>query len=501
MGEANGNMSEQANDETGGISSRRLMGLVAGPVAALAVAVFFRIDGGIDALTPAAELTAAIAVLMAIWWASEALPLAVTALLPIILFPLAGIMDMRATTASYANPIIFLFLGGFIVALAIERSQMHRRIALLVFKNLGRSAAGLVGGFMGVAALFSMWISNTSTVLMLFPIALSMGLVLRETVPEMTAQQLRHFKLSLLLGLAYAASIGGMATLVGTPTNAFMVGFLEAEYNVAIAFIDWMAVGVPAVVFLLPLGWLLLTRLVFPLSFTASDEIRQEFARRYAALGPISKAEKRTGLVFLLLVFGWTLRRQISQWTGIDGLSDTGIAMMAALLAFLIPSGTDRHALVTWEDTKRLPWGVLLLFGGGLALAAALSDTGLTLWLGQQLAPLGMMNALLLVVALTTLVIFLTELTSNVATTATLLPVVAAIAVQLQIDPLLFVVPVTMAASCAFMLPVATPPNAIVFGDDDVTIADMMRAGFRLNLIAIVLVSALAAFWVPVVLG
>ena len=175
-------------------------------------------------------------------------------------------MDMRATTASYANPIIFLFLGGFIVALAIERSQMHRRIALLVFKNLGRSAAGLVGGFMGVAALFSMWISNTSTVLMLFPIALSMGLVLRETVPEMTAQQLRHFKLSLLLGLAYAASIGGMATLVGTPTNAFMVGFLEAEYNVAIAFIDWMAVGVPAVVFLLPLGWLLLTRLVFPLS-------------------------------------------------------------------------------------------------------------------------------------------------------------------------------------------------------------------------------------------
>ena len=203
----------------------------------------------------------------------------------------------------------------------------------------------------------------------------------------------------------------------------------------------------------------------------------------------------------MLLVFGWTLRRQISQWTGIDGLSDTGIAMMAALLAFLIPSGTDRHALVTWEDTKRLPWGVLLLFGGGLALAAALSDTGLTLWLGQQLAPLGMMNALLLVVALTTLVIFLTELTSNVATTATLLPVVAAIAVQLQIDPLLFVVPVTMAASCAFMLPVATPPNAIVFGDDDVTIADMMRAGFRLNLVAIVLVSALAAFWVPVVLG
>lgn len=476
--------------------SPKLLGLVIGLLAFAAMFFLFRPES----LERPAEIVAAVGVLMAIWWATDAIPLPVTAMLPLVMFPILGVMPIADTAAPYANPIIFLFLGGFIVALAVERSQLHRRIALIIFSALGKSGAGLVAGFMLVAALLSMWISNTSTVLMLFPIAMSLGLVVGETSTELTDKEKRDFQISLLLGLAYGASIGGVATLVGTPTNAFMVGFLQAEYEIAIPFSQWMLIGLPVTIVLLPLGWLLLTRILFPVRFASSDETRAELKRRSEALGTMSAAEWRTGFLFALLVTGWVLRKQIAAWTGLEGLSDTGIAIAAAALAFIIPSGTDRQSLATWEDTRRLPWGVLVLFGGGLSLAAALSSTGLTLWLGQQLAPLGAVNHILLVIVLTALVIFLTELTSNVATTATLLPVVAALAIELGIDPLLFVVPVTIAASCAFMLPVATPPNAIVFSTGEVKIGDMIRAGLGLNLLAIVLISLLALFLVPMVL-
>lgn len=245
----------------------------------------------------------------------------------------------------------------------------------------------------------------------------------------------------------------------------------------------------------------MLVRYLFPVNFVTSDETRAELGRRYEALGAMTSAEKRTGILFAILVVTWIFRGFIGSALGLDNLSDAGVAMLAALLAFVIPSGTDRHALVTWEDTVRLPWGVLILFGGGLSLAAALSSSGLTLWMGQQLAPLGAINHIVLVIALTTLVIFLTELTSNVATTATLLPVVAALAVELNIDPLMLVVPVTIAASCAFMLPVATPPNAIVFSSGEMAISEMMVAGFWLNIISIILVSAIAIWLVPALLG
>jgi sodium-dependent dicarboxylate transporter 2/3/5 len=278
-----------------------------------------------------------------------------------------------------------------------------------------------------------------------------------------------------------------------------MAGFLQSEYDLEIPFAQWLMVGVPVSIILLPLGWYLLVHFLFPVSFVSSVETRSELNRRYEELGSMSKAEIRTAALFALLVLGWILRKPIASTLSIEGLSDAGVAMAAALLAFLIPSGSDRHALVTWEDTKRLPWGVLILFGGGLSLAAALSSSGLTLWLGQQMAPLGVINPVLLVFALTGLVIFLTELTSNVATTATLLPVVAALAIQLGLDPLMLVVPVTIAASCAFMLPVATPPNAIVFSGGEIHIREMMRAGLWLNLVAIMLVSAVAIWLVPVV--
>ncbi|MXO96576.1 DASS family sodium-coupled anion symporter [Erythrobacter aquimaris] len=472
------------------------IGLIAGLVA---FAVFFFAFSP-DELDRPAQIAAAIGVLMAIWWATEAVPLPVTALIPIIAFPLAGIATVDEAAAPYANPIIYLFLGGFLVALAVERSQLHRRLALAIFRHMGSTGKGLVAGFMLAAAILSMWISNTSTTLMLFPIAVSLALVVGETSPGLGEKGKRDFTLALLLGLAYGASIGGVATLVGTPPNAFMAGFLQSEYQVEIPFAQWMMIGVPVSVVLLPIGWLLLTRFLFPVEFVSSAETIAEMDRRHDALGKMTVAEKRTAALFALLVFGWIMRKPLSSLLGIEGLSDAGIAMTVALLAFLVPSGVDRHALVTWEDTKRLPWGVLILFGGGLSLAAALSSTGLTLWMGQQLAPLGEINHILLVIALTTLVIFLTELTSNVATTATLLPVVAALAIELGIDPLILVVPVTIAASCAYMLPVATPPNAIVFSSGDVAIKDMMRAGLWLNIVAIILVSIIAVWLVPAVL-
>ena len=480
--------------ETG--PSPNLFGLVVGIVAFVLMLLYFEVEG----LGDSAELVAAIAVLMAIWWATEAIPLSVTALLPIVLFPVLGISSPVAAAAPYANPIIFLFLGGFLVALAIERCGLHKRIALFIFGYIGNSGAQLVGGFMLVAALLSMWISNTSTTLMLFPIAMSISWVVEETTTDMSKKAIHEFSIALLLGLAYGASIGGIATLVGTPTNVFMAGFLQSEYGIEIPFAKWMMVGLPATLILLPVGWLLLTRVLFKVNFASSTETKKLLNDRLMALGAMSSAEKRTAILFALLIVGWVFRKQISTQLGLTGLNDTGVAMLAALLAFVIPSGTDEKALVAWEDTRRLPWGVLILFGGGLSLASALSSTGLTLWLGQLLAPLGAMNQLVLIVALTALVVFLTELTSNVATTATLLPVMAALAVQMGVDPLIYVVPVTLAASCAFMLPVATPPNAIVFSSGQLNITDMMRAGLGLNIFAIFLLSVIALYLVPLIL-
>ncbi len=477
-------------------SKPNLVGLAIG-IAGFALMFVFFSPAGLDR---PAQVAAAVGVLMAIWWATEAIPLPVTALLPIIVFPLADVATLADSAAPYADPVIFLFLGGFLVALAVERSQLHRRMALIIFRALGRSGSGLIAGFMLASALISMWISNTSTTLMLFPIAMSLALVVSETSPGLSDKQRKDFKIALLLGLAYGASIGGVATLVGSPTNAFMAGFLLSEYGREIEFARWMLIGVPVSLIMLPLGWLLLTRILFPVRFASSPETRAALALRYRDLGPMSKAERRTAVVFALLVIGWIARKPIAATLGLEGLSDAGVAMAAGLMAFVIPSGTDRCALVDWSDTTRLPWGILLLFGGGLSLAAALSSSGLTLWLGQQLAPLGAANPILLVVAITSLVVFLTELTSNVATTATLLPVIAALAVELGIDPLMLAVPVTIAASCAFMLPVATPPNAIVFSSGEIQIKDMMRAGLWLNFISIVLVSSVAVWLVPLVL-
>lgn len=471
------------------------IGTILGPALAILTYVFFRPEG----LPPAGTPTAAVAVLMAIWWATEAAPVPVTAFLPLLLFPILGIAPIAETATSYAHPIIYLFFGGFVIALAIERSGLHRRVALNIFNLFGLNGRSLVGAFMVAAAVISMWISNTSTTLMLLPIAVSVVAVVRETMAHLDERSLDNFATALLLGLAYGATLGGVATLVGTPPNAFMSGFMETTYNVEIDFARWMLVGVPITIVMLPITWLLLTRFIYPVKFLASKQTVDHIAGMRRSLGKVSKAEFRTSLVFVALVLGWLFRKPIASAAGISELSDAGVAIMAAVAAFLIPSGKNRESLVTWDDTKRLPWGVLILFGGGLALAGGLTSSGLTLWLGQQLVPLGMINIALLVVAATALVIFLTELTSNLATTATILPVMAAIAVETGQDPLIFVIPVTLAASCAFMLPVATPPNAIVFSSGYVSIPKMIRAGSILNLIGVgvlVVVALTLAPWV-----
>jgi sodium-dependent dicarboxylate transporter 2/3/5 len=474
------------------------IGLFAGPAVAILIFIFFRPDD----LSVAGSATAAFAAWMAIWWSTEAIPVAVTAFLPLVLFPLYGINSMSVTASSYSHPIIYLFLGGFVIALAIERSGLHIRAALKVFRLAGLNGKSLVAGFMAAAALISMWISNTSTTLMLLPIAASVTLVIRDTMSDALSEtEVANFETSMLLGLAYAATLGGMATLVGTPPNTFMVGFMADTYQTDIDFLRWMIVGVPLALTMLPLVWLVLTRFMYPVNFRATEQARSHIDHLYTGLGKMNVAEKRTLYLFVALVLGWILRKQIVAVTGMTGLTDSGVAMAAAVAAFIIPSGKAGEGLITWEDMKKLPWGVLILFGGGLALAGGMTATGLTLWLGKQLAPLGEVNIAVLVVCSALLVIFLTELTSNLATTATILPVMAAIAVETGQDPLIFVIPVTLAASCAFMLPVATPPNAIVFSSGRVSIPRMMRAGFVLNIIGVVVLSLVALKLVPLVFG
>lgn len=477
-----------------GRSRHQQIGLVLGPLLALLILV----TDPPASLSDAAWHTAAMGLLMAVWWATEAVPIAVTALLPLVLFPLLGIADMQDTASPYANKVIYLFLGGFIVALAMQRWDLHRRIALSVLQYAGGNGRSLVGGFMLASALLSMWVMNTSTTMMLLPIAVSIIGVIHATVDSLDDRGRQDFQYALLLGVAYAATIGGMATLVGTAPNAMMAAFLTENYGTQVDFARWMMVGIPLSMLMLPMAWLVLTRFVFRVDFRTSGEGRAALRKMKDDMGKISVPEKRVAIVFAALALTWIFRPLLVKLPGLAALDDSGIAMAGAVLLFLIPSGDRRDPLlIRWEHIEKLPWSILLLFGGGLSLASAVSQTGLAAWLGGNLNAFGMLPLALLVMLVAGMIIFLTELTSNIATTATFLPVVGAIAVEAGIDPVVLTVPVTLAASCAFMLPVATPPNAIVFGSGLLTIPKMARAGLALNLIGIVLVSLVALTLAP----
>ena len=477
-----------------GRSIHQTVGLFVGP----ALALLMILTGSPDALSDAGWSTAAIGVLMAVWWATEAVPIAVTALLPLVCFPLLGIATIQDTAAPYANKVIYLFLGGFIVAFAMQRWNLHRRIALTVLQHVGGNGRSLVGGFIFASAIISMWVMNTSTTMMLLPIAVSIIAVIHNTVDGLDDKAKQDFQYSLLLGVAYGATIGGMATLVGTAPNAMFAAFMQESYGTEIDFSSWLLVGIPLSAMMLPLAWLTLTRWMFKVEFKTSGEGRATLKKMKDDMGRITVPETRVAIVFTLMALTWVFRPMLVKFPGLSALDDSGIAMAGAILLFLIPSGEKSDPLLLrWTYAEQLPWSVLILFGGGLTLASAVTRTGLAEWLGASLQAVGTLPLAGIVIIAAAMIIFLTELTSNIATTATFLPVVGAIAIEAGYDPIVLAVPVTFAASCAFMLPVATPPNAIVFGSGMLTIPKMARAGMILNIFGIFLVSLVALFLAP----
>ncbi len=486
------------------LDTRRRLGLVIGPAVFLLILV-----APIPSLATPAQAVLAVAALMAIWWLSEALPLAATALLPLVLFPILSVKSTAATAPSYMNRNILLFMGGFFIAMAMQRWNLHRRIALFIVNRVGTGGRRLVLGFMIATAALSMWISDTATAMMMLPIVLAVILEISppgrredESVevetsaadtesdpePSVSAEEADATASALLLGIAYAALIGGIATLVGTPPNIVLAGTFSTLYPDAppIGFFQWMMVGLPLTIVFLPTAWF----------YEALDRQRRE-------LGPLSRGELGTGIIFVLTAIGWVWRADlnlgfmtISGWStllGLEGVSDATVAIGAALLLFAIPTDLKKgHFLLDWQWAVRIPWGVLILFGGGIALAGGFADTGLASWVGERLQVLGKIPVLLMVLLVCVLMTFLTEITSNTATATVFMPVMGATAVALQADPLLLMIPATMSASCAFMLPVATPANAIVFGSGRITLPEMARAGFAMNWIGAILIPLVA---------
>ena len=473
--------------------SRAGVGLVVGAVA-FGLLLLLPAPAG---LSDAAWRTAAVGVLMATWWVTEAIPIPATALLPLALFPVLGIGSIGEAAGPFANPLIYLFLGGFLLAQAMQGAGLPRRIALDTVRLFGTRPGSVIGGIMAASAFLSMWVSNTATALMMLPI----GLSLIELLPGGEGDPDRaRFGTALMLSIAYACSIGGMGTLIGTPPNAFLAGFMLETYGVSIGFAQWMLLGVPLVLVGLPLAWLILTRLVFPVPFDEIPGGQSLLDQRRAGLGPLRPAEKRVAIVFVLTALAWMTRPLLQGW--IPGLSDAGIAIGAAVVLFLVPAGEPGgRRLLTWRQAEATPWGVLVLFGGGLSLAAAIGRTGLGDWLGGQMEAIGHWPLVLLVATIVAFIILLTELTSNTATAATFLPVLGALALVIGQDPLVLAVPAALAASGAFMLPVATPPNAIVYGSGAIEITDMVRAGVWINLLFTLLITAASRLLLPLVFG
>lgn len=521
---------------------RSVVGTVAGLAAALIVYLVMPGD-----LEHNARLTAAVAALLGIWWMTECLPIPATALVPLIAFPVFGDgITVDDVGAQYGNNIIFLFMGGFLIAIAMQRWNLHRRIALLTVRAMGTRSTRVVAGFMIAAGFLSMWVSNTATAVMMLPIGVSVLMLASELGPvrggetsggkasggrpgtgsdatpgrtggdqpgdgqpgdgrtgdsrtdEAANAAIRsNFGTSLMLGIAYAASVGSLATIIGTPPNTLLAGYLEAEFGIVLGFGRWMLVGLPLAVVMLVFTWFLLTKVLFKPELEEIPGGRELFDDELHKLGATSSGEKRVLVVFIAAAVAWVAVPLV--WDS-PPISDAGIALAAGLLLFLLPAGTARGVrLLTWNAALSLPWGVLLLFGGGLALSAQFSSSGLTEWIGEQAGGLEGLPLVLLVLVAAGGILILTELTSNTATAATFLPVAGGVSIGLGLDPMLLAVPVALAASCAFMLPVATPPNAIAYGSGYVTIGQMIRGGIWLNLfglVAITLVTMTLLVWV-----
>lgn len=472
------------------LTNRKTIAILAGPLAFLLIILFFHPEG----LSKEANAILASTVWIAIWWISEAISIYATSLLPIVLFPLFCGLDLTSTTASYGHNYIFLYMGGFILAIAIKKWNLHRRIALSIINLIGTNINRIVLGFMLATAFLSMWISNTATAVMMLPIGMAIITQLTDRLGSSEIDSMAFAKV-IMLGIAYSASIGGMATLIGTPPNLVFAGFVQKTYGVEISFMQWLEFGLPISFILLLLCWKYLTSIAFKFHHRELPGGRREIKKMLSELGKIGFEEKIVMVVFVTTAALWISRALIQKL--IPAIDDSIIAMAAGLTLFLLPTKTKGQKIIHWKDAQKMQWGIFLLFGGGMALAEGFKVSGLAQWIAGSMTLLQGLAIFVLVVVLITAVNFLTEITSNLATTAMLLPIVASIAVAIDVHPYLLMVSVTIAASCAFMLPVATPPNAIVFSSGHLKIPDMVRTGFWMNIISIILLTIFVYFILP----
>ena len=477
-------------------SKRSRIGLFIGPVLFLLIVFFPTPDG----LSPEAKMVGAIATLMAVWWVSEALPIAAVALLPISLFPLLGVMPTASVTAQYANQIIYLFIGGFFIAVTMERWNLHRRIALNTIRLVGTAPARIILGFMIASAILSMFVSNTATAMMMVPIGLAVIKQASEIIKKNNIQGIDtrpenfHFAIALMLGIAYACSIGGVGTIIGTPPNTVFVGVSETLFNQQISFALWMAYGVPLAAVMLVLCWLYLIKVAFPLKIRELPGGKEFIDQEISALGKITKEEVMILCVFILVASAWILRGFVS----FGFFNDAAIAITGAMILFILPSNYEKGIfLLDWKTAVSIPWGIVVLFGGGLALAHGFSQTGLAAWIANALIFLDGYNIFILLLAVALLTIFLTEVTSNTATATMLMPILASMALAMSIHPYGLMIAATIAASFAFMLPVATPPNAVVFGSSFISIPQMAKAGIALNIAGVIIIVLATALLLP----
>ncbi|MDY0781422.1 DASS family sodium-coupled anion symporter [Tenacibaculum sp. IB213877] len=474
------------------ISSKKI-GLFLGPILFIVIKLFFHPEG----LSMPANAILASTLWIAIWWITEATSISVTALLPIVLFPLTGGMTLSSTTASYGHKYIFLFIGGFILAIAIEKWNLHKRIALTIIKIVGTNVNRIILGFMIATAFLSMWISNTATAVMILPVGMAIIAQLKDN-PKTKEDENLTFGKALMLAIAYSASIGGMATLIGTPPNLVLAGVVEKTYHTEITFYQWFIFGLPISIILLFICWTYLTRYAFKFKQKSFPGGKNEIEKQLNELGKMTYEEKAILTVFSFTALAWICRSfLLSKW--FPAIDDTIIAMIASVILFLIPSRKKYQPLISWEDTVKLPWGILLLFGGGMALALGFESSGLANWIGSQLTSLNGISIFIIVFILIASVNFLTEITSNMATTAMLLPILVSLAPVINVHPYILLVSATVAASCAFMLPVATPPNAVVFGSGYLKIEDMVKKGVWMNLASIIILTLIVYYVLPLV--
>jgi len=479
-------------------SRSQLVGLLLGPILFLLVMLFFAPEG----LSYEAKAVLGVTLWIATWWITEAIPIPATSLLPILLLPVTGAVDNATVTSAYGDDIIFLFLGGFFIATAMEKWNLHKRMALAIIAYVGTSTQRILLGFMLATAFLSMWVSNTASVMMMVPMALAITAQVAHTLRGKPGEEdIPVFEKSLIFGVGYAGTIGGLGTLIGTPPNIILAAQARELFGVEISFAGWMLIGVPMVIALLVITWLYLGRVAFRMHIKSLPGGRQLIQQERDALGIISFEEKAVAAVFAFAAFMWISRGFI--WADlVPEIRDGMIAVMAAVLLFVIPSRSEAGSRVLmWKDSREIPWGILLLFGGGLAIAAGFRSTGLSDWMGSQLTVLDGVHLIVMIATAALLILFLTEITSNTATATMILPVVASLALALNVHPFALMIPCAMAANCAFMLPVGTPPNAIIFATEKLRIVEMMKVGFLLNLIATVLITLMVYFGVPVLWG